>query len=267
MTIQEYRAKLESYFGESTAPEGFRDCWNRKMNEVPKHVCIEPVSFANTAALYETVTLSMETRKIRGRCIRPSGQGQHPLVLMFHDLHREIRGWHHMTRFIAMGYAVIALDAPVSKEEWKSVPEKIGFEGYISDALVLSNYARKLPWVDSNRIVTWGEGLGGGLAIAVASMLPEETRCCALNPMPGDIRSVCPESAQELEYCDIACFASQVRGSVLMGVCLMDQVAPPEGQFAIYNRMNCTKRMKVYPKYIHERVNAFENEFLAFLHP
>ena len=266
MTIQEYRTKLESYLGVGTAPADFREYWNEKMNEAPTSICIEPVPFVNTAALYENVTLIMESRAIRGRCIRPNGEGPYPLVLMFHDLNRELRGWHHMTRFIAMGYAVIALDAPVNKEDWKCAPENISFNSYIQDALVLANYARKLSWVDNDKIVTWGEGLGGGLAIAAASMLPEDARCCALNPMPGDIRSIAPNGDVKLDYCDIAHFASGVRGAVLMGVCLMDQVAPPEGQYAAYNRMTCPKHMKVYPKYIHERVNAFENEFLAFLH-
>lgn len=265
MTIQEYRTKLESYFGADTAPADFREYWNRKMNEAPKNICVETVPFLNTAAVYEAVTLTMESRTIRGRYIRPNGEGPHPLVLMFHDLHREIRGWHHMTRFIAMGYAVMALDAPANKDDWKCAPDSIGFDNYIQDALVLANYARKLSWVNQSRIVTWGEGFGGGLAIAAASMLPEDVRCCALNPMPGDIRTISPNCDAKLDYCDIIHFASGIKGKVLMGVCLMDQVAPPEGQYAAYNRMNCPKHMKVYPKYIHERVNAFENELLSFL--
>lgn len=257
MIISEYKKKLEAYRGSTPIPADFREFWAARMAQAPLSVTTEPVPFANPMAVYENLTLSMGDFSIRARVIRPARAGKHPLVLMFHDLNREIRGWHHMTRFIAQGYGVVALDAPVNKADWRQNPEAIGFENYIRDALILAQFARKLPWVDEQRIVTWGEGLGGGLAIAAAAMLPEQVRCCALNPMPADVES--------LPYCDIAAFAPGVRGKVLLGVCLMDTVAPPEGQYAIYNRLTCPKGIKVYPKYVHERVNFFENEFLAFL--
>ena len=51
---------------------------------------------------------------------------------------------------------------------------------------------------------------------------------------------------------------------VLLGTCLMDEYAPPKGQAAIYNRLTCPKQWKLYPKYVHERVNFFENQMLRF---
>lgn len=49
-----------------------------------------------------------------------------------------------------------------------------------------------------------------------------------------------------------------------MGSCLMDTYAPPQGQAAIYNRLGGPKQWKMYPKYVHERVNFFENQMLFF---
>lgn len=266
MTIAEYKNKLEAYHGNVCTPADFHGFWAEKMDQPPVSVVVEPVSFANKAAVYETVTITLNEGYIRGRIIRPVGDGPFPLVLMYHDLNRGIRGWHHMTRFIAQGYAVAALDAPVHKEDWKKTFRKICFAEYIRNALVLAKYAAALPWVDAGQLVTWGEGLGGGLAIAAAAMLPEKTKCCALNPMPADLRTMFAEDGWNMDYCDIANFAPLVKGRVLMGVCLMDEVAPPEGQYAIYNRLTSPKAIKVYPKYIHERVNSFENEILGFLH-
>lgn len=257
MIISEYKKKLEGYLGCTAIPADFRDFWSNKMNEIPKAVTIQTVPFVNSVAVYETLILSMENYSIRARVIRPARTGRHPLVLMFHDLNRDIRGWHHMTRFIAQGYGVIALESPVNKINWLQNPKAINFESYIRDALLLGQFARQLSWVNEQKIVTWGEGLGGGLAIAVASMLPCAPWCCALNPLPADIDT--------LGYCDIAAFSNGVIGEVLMGICLMDTIAPPEAQYAIYNRLNCSKTLKVYPKHMHERVNAFENEFLTFL--
>lgn len=45
----------------------------------------------------------------------------------------------------------------------------------------------------------------------------------------------------------------------------MDTYAPPKGQAAIYNNLQCEKQWKIYPKYGHERVNFFENELVRFL--
>ena len=63
---------------------------------------------------------------------------------------------------------------------------------------------------------------------------------------------------------DAANFAPLCRAEVLLGTCLMDEYAPPKGQAAIYNRLTCPKQWKLYPKYVHERVNFFENQMLCF---
>lgn len=266
MTTTEYKKKLETYQGLCRCPENFFEVWQQRMRQPVRQVQVETVPFANRAAKYETVTLTTERGTIRARCIRPSGDGCHPLMLMFHDLNRGIRGWHHMTRFIAQGYAVLAPEIPVKTDDWKTAPEQLRLGDAIQDALLCTHYAHSLSFVDKERVVTWGEGLGGGLAIAAAAMLPGTVKCCALNPLPGDIRGTCGEAAQDQDDWDIANFAPFVKGEVRMGICLMDEVAPPEGQYAIYNRLTCAKRKKVYPKYAHERVNFFENECLRFLH-
>ena len=44
----------------------------------------------------------------------------------------------------------------------------------------------------------------------------------------------------------------------------MDTVADPAAQMALVPQFTDLVH-KRYPKYIHERINAFENEFLSFL--
>ena len=270
MTISEYKKMLASYQGQVRTPGDFEGCWRQQLEKTAVSVSTEVVPFCNEAAIYENMTVSYAGGEVKARIIRPAADGKHPLVLMFHDLNRGIRGWHHMTRFIAQGYGVIALDAAPYTADWKQAPEEVGFAKRYLDALVLAKCARELPFVDAEKIVTWGEGFGGGLAVVTAAMLPEKVKCIALNPMPADIRSICREADAEvlsrLDYVDVASFAPFVKGSALLGICLMDEVAKPEGQYAIFNRMTCQKTAKVYPKYAHERVNFFENEIVAFLH-
>ena len=86
-------------------------------------------------------------------------------------------------------------------------------------------------------------------------------RCAALNPLPGDFAGLGLPGYDEL---DAANFAPLCRAEVLLGTCLMDEYAPPKGQAAIYNRLTCPKQWKLYPKYVHERVNFFENQMLCF---
>ena len=68
-----------------------------------------------------------------------------------------------------------------------------------------------------------------------------------------------------MEELDLKNLAPLCMSPLLLGTCLMDTYAPPKGQAAIYNNLQCEKQWKTYPKYAHERVNFFENELVRFL--
>lgn len=269
MTISEYKARLEAYRGDVRTPEDLSAFWRGKAETPVEAVTVTAVPFVHSGAVYETLTLSYSGGVLRARVIRPAAEGRHPLMLMFHDLHRGIRGWHHMTRFLALGYAVVALEAAPFAGDWKNHLKEIDVARRYREALILARHAASLPFVDPERVAAWGEGFGGGLAVAVAAFGPENIRCIALNPFPADLRSLLPgedaASGVALDYLDLASFAPHLRAPALFGVCLMDPVAKPEGQYAIFNRLTCPHTLKVYPKYVHERVNFFENEILNFL--
>ena len=131
--------------------------------------------------------------------------------------------------------------------------QKEFLNGYAAEgAAYLSISARDpevLRGVDPDRIFAWGEGLGGGVALAV-SALDERglARTAVANPLPGGLEVL----------------SSRVRGSVLMGTSLMDTVSDPKDQFAVFNGLECDRRHIIYAKYAHERINAFENEVVDF---
>ena len=105
-------------------------------------------------------------------------------------------------------------------------------------------------------LMTWGEGLGGTLAIAAAAKQPAHVvKCAAQNPL-------CTGA-----YADCAQYAAQLACPLLMGTSGMDTVAPPSAQDAVFDAATCAKKRYVYAKYIHERINAFEDRVLAFFHP
>lgn len=217
-----------------------------------------------------------------------------PAVVLFSDLGRGVRSWLHLLRFSALGMPVVALEArPCEaslKDAWRgalTAEELAGalinpddaasstLKQLIDDALVTTAVASRFL---GRTTITWGEGLGGSQALFAAALLPKEVSATmALNPLFADnattLRTVvgCGDTPQSdtaidaVGLLDSACAAELVRVPVLIGTALLDQSAPTEGTFALYNRLPGQKKMRVYPKYGHERINQFENEQINYL--
>lgn len=215
---------------------------------------VTAIDFANPCARYSEVSIELGGYVVHGRLIEPLGQARAsefvPLCLMFHDIDRPVRGWHHMTRFAAMGYAVLALDDDVAgADDLQRGIASPAFVRRVRWGCALAKVARNLDGMDPDRIFAWGEGLGGGVALAVSALDEWGLACTAVaNPIPGGLEAL----------------SSRVRGSVLMGTSLMDAASDPKGQFAVFNGLECDRRHIIYAKYAHERINAFENEVVDF---
>lgn len=215
---------------------------------------ITAIDFANPYARYSEVSFELGNDVVHARLIEPVGRARVselvPLCLMFHDIDRPVRGWHHMTRFAAMGYAVLALDDDViGADDLEQGIASPAFTERVRWGRAIAKVARDLDGIDPDRIFAWGEGLGGGVALAVSALDGQGLACTAIaNPLPGGLEAL----------------SSRVRGSVLMGTSLMDAVSDPKGQFAVFNGLECDRRHIIYAKYAHERINAFENEVVDF---
>ena len=224
----------------------------------------------------------------------PSATTELPAVVLFSDLGRGVRSWLHLLRFSALGLPVVALEArpcePQLKDAWRGAlsaeelahalinPDDAAsstLKQLIDDALVAASVASRFL---GRTTVTWGEGLGGSQALFAAALLPKEVSATmALNPFFADnattLRSVvgCGDTPQSdaaidaVGLLDSACAAELVRVPALIGTALLDQSAPTEGTFALYNRLPGQKEMRVYPKFGHERINQFENEQINYL--
>ena len=224
----------------------------------------------------------------------PSATTELPAVVLFSDLGRGVRSWLHLLRFSALGLPVVALEArpcePQLKDAWRGAfaaeelahalinPDDAAsstLKQLIDDALVAASVASRFL---GRTTVTWGEGLGGSQALFAAALLPKEVSATmALNPLFADnattLRTVvgCGDTPQSdaaidaVGLLDSACAAELVRVPALIGTALLDQCAPTEGTFALYNRLPGQKEMRVYPKFGHERINQFENEQINYL--
>lgn len=288
-----------SYRGAWLRPSNFESFWEPSV-AFAQNAQVESVidlSSATQTATFKRITFtSTDQTQLSARVILPAtaSAAELPAVVLFSDLGRGVRSWLHLLRFSALGLPVVALEArpcePQLKDAWRGAlsaeelahalinPDDAAsstLKQLIDDALVTTAVASRFL---GRTTVTWGEGLGGSQALFAAALLPKAvTATMALNPLFADnattLRTVvgCGDTPQSdaaidsVGLLDSACAAELVRVPALIGTALLDQSAPTEGTFALFNRLPGQKEMRVYPKFGHERINQFENEQINYL--
>ena len=289
-----------SYRGAWLRPSNFESFWEPSV-AFAQNAQVESVidlSSATQTATFKRITFtSTDQTQLSARVILPATASAAELpaaVVLFSDLGRGVRSWLHLLRFSALGLPVVALEArPCEaqlKDAWRGAlaAEELALalinpddaasstlKQLIDDALVTAAVASRFL---GRTTVTWGEGLGGSQALFTAALLPKAVSATmALNPLFADnattLRTVvgCGDTPQSdaaidaVGLLDSACAAELVRVPALIGTALLDQSAPTEGTFALYNRLPGQKEMRVYPKFGHERINQFENEQINYL--
>ena len=294
-----------SYRGAWLRPSNFESFWETSVTfaqNAQVESVVELPSATQTATFKRITFISTDQTQLSARVILPAGASaaelpataELPAVVLFSDLGRGVRSWLHLLRFSALGMPVVALEArpceALLKDAWRGAltaeelahalinPDDAAsstFKQLIDDALVAASVASRFL---GRTTVTWGEGLGGSQALFAAALLPKEVSAAmALNPLFADnattLRTVvgCGDTPQSdaaidaVGLLDSACAAELVRVPALIGTALLDQCAPTEGTFALYNRLPGQKEMRVYPKFGHERINQFENEQINYL--
>ena len=293
-----------SYRGAWLRPSNFESFWEPSVafaQNAQVESVIELPSATQTATFKRITFTSIDQTQLSARVVLPAAASAAelttevlPAVVLFSDLGRGVRSWLHLLRFSALGLPVVALEArPCEarlKDAWRgtfTAEELAGalinpddaasstLKQLIDDALVTTAVASRFL---GRTTVTWGEGLGGSQALFTAALLPKAVSATmALNPLFADnattLRTVvgCGDTPQSdaaidaVGLLDSACAAELVRVPALIGTALLDQSAPTEGTFALYNRLPGQKEMRVYPKYGHERINQFENEQINYL--
>lgn len=288
-----------SYRGAWLRPSNFESFWERSVafaQNVQVESVIELSSATQTATFKRITFASTDQTQLSARVILPAtaSAAELPAAVLFSDLGRGVRSWLHLLRFSALGMPVVALEAwPCEaslKDAWRGAltaeelaralinPDDAAsstLKQLIDDALVTTAVASRFL---GRTTVTWGEGLGGSQALFAAALLPKVAiATMALNPLFADnattLRTVvgCGDTPQSdaaidaVGLLDSACAAELVRVPALIGTALLDQSAPTEGTFALYNRLPGQKEMRVYPKFGHERINQFENEQINYL--
>ncbi len=200
-----------------------------------------PGFYGRNDSIWEEVSFeAADGVPLRGRLVMPRGAMSRPLVLLLHDHGIKPRGWHHITRYAALGYGVLELE---------NRADGLAYGQGLADACAAYAYAASRAGADPARIIAFGEGFGGSLALGVAAEAPL-AKAAALNPLP---------------YPELEEAASSIGCPVLLGTGRMDEVASPEGQDKLAERIAPCVHID-YPKFGHERVNEFENALLSFIY-
>jgi cephalosporin-C deacetylase len=158
-----------------------------------------------------------------------------------------------------------------------------------TDAVRAVEAARSHPAVDGAHIAVTGGSQGGGIALAVAGLVPDLTAAlpdvpflCHYRAASGITdadpyreitrflqvhRADVDRVFRTLSYFDGVNFSARARARALFSVGLMDEVCPPRTVFAAYNHYAGPKEIRVWPYNHHEGGQTYQvEEKLKFLH-
>lgn len=148
------------------------------------------------------------------------------------------------------------------------------------DTAQLAKIVMEMPDVDETNVYAWGGSQGGALTLACAALEPRIKKIGVLYPFLSDyqwiwqvghaysaydelakyFRGCDPlheredEAFEKLGYIDVHNLATRIKSEVLMAITLLDDVCPPETQFAVYNNIKSKKEAVLYHDFGHELI-------------
>ncbi|WPU93427.1 acetylxylan esterase [Mucilaginibacter sabulilitoris] len=160
---------------------------------------------------------------------------------------------------------------------------KYVLRGAIMDCVRTIDFICSRPDLDPERIEISGGSMGGFLAVALASLDSRVKLVSAQNPILGDIRNLVgvadwpmndikkyvdnkpglsfPKILDNLDYFDIKNFAPTIKSPILVGIGLLDPLAPPANEFAFYNNIPSKYgRIRIFKDLGHEVPKSFLEE-------
>ncbi len=153
-------------------------------------------------------------------------------------------------------------------------PHTYFYRRVFSDAVRAVETARSHSAVDSQRVAVLGGSQGGGIALAVAGLMPDLAAVMPDVPFLchirrateitdsypyGEIQNYCKIHREKIEtvfntlsYFDGVNFSTRAKSPALFSVGLMDEICPPSTVFAAYNYYGGPKEIKIWPYNHHE---------------
>jgi cephalosporin-C deacetylase len=167
-------------------------------------------------------------------------------------------------------------------------PHNYYYRRVFCDAVRAVETARSHPVVDSRRVAVLGGSQGGGIALAMAGLIPDlaavlpdvpflchirhATEITDSHPY-AEIQQYCKIHREKIEtvfntlsYFDGVNFATRANAPALFSVGLMDEVCPPSTVYAAFNHYKGSKKIKIWAYNNHEGGETFQSaERVRFL--
>lgn len=146
--------------------------------------------------------------------------------------------------------------------------------GAIMDCVRAVDFIYSRPELRHDNIIAAGGSLGGFLAIATSSIDKRINFCSAANPILSDIRNLVHEVdwpfidirkyiktrpgltmdkvLDNLDYFDAKNFASDIECPTLVGMGLVDNIAPPNTVYTLYNGIRAPRHLIIFRDLGHE---------------
>ncbi|WP_158829451.1 acetylxylan esterase [Mucilaginibacter lacusdianchii] len=146
--------------------------------------------------------------------------------------------------------------------------------GAIMDCVRMIDFIFSREELDHDNIMVSGGSMGGFLSIATAGVDHRVKLCSAQNPILCDVKNLpgkvdwplkdfnryirmqrglnMDKILNNLSYFDTKNFASNIKCPTLVGIGLLDHLAPPDNEYAAYNSLNVKKHMIIFRDLGHE---------------
>lgn len=299
--------QLERYLPDVPEPADFDAFWQRSLNTAdgcPPLLDVQPEpTDLELVQTWDVAFPGFGGDPIRAWYSRPAGVSDPlPAVVEFLGYGRGRGLPHERLTWAAAGYAHLLMDTRGQGDQYGTGgrtpdphatalggpgpmtrgvlhPDDYYYRRLITDAVRAVDAVRALPGVDADRIAVVGNSQGGGLALAVAGLVPDVAAVMASVPFlchiqrAIDITDSTPygeivsylsvhrdaEAAvrRTLSYVDAVGFARRAVAPAHFGVGLRDTVCPPSTVFAAYNHYGAADRtIHVYPFNHHEGGDA-----------
>lgn len=289
--------ELELYRPERHEPADFDAFWADTLADARRHdVDLATEPFDAGLAIVDVADASFrgfDGQRIRGWLIRPKGSaGPLPVVVQYVGYGGGRGLPYEWLLWPTAGYATLVMDTRGQGSAWSpgdtADPDPTGgpqYPGFLTrgirspatyyyrrlytDAVRAVDAVRSRPDLDPARIVVAGNSQGGGMAQAVAGLVPgiaaalidvpflvDVARAIAVtDTMPyGELahylaihRDRIDESFATLAYLDGMHFAARASAPALYSVGLADDITPPSTVFAAYHHYAGPKQIRVSP--------------------
>ncbi|WP_431279330.1 acetylxylan esterase [Leifsonia poae] len=304
-------SELRDYAGSQVDPDDFDEFWADTLSEsraLPLDVVVEPVaSPLSTVDVFDVTFFGYRGQPVKA-WLRLPAAAEAPLPALVQFVGYGGGRGHALENLLwaSAGFAHFQMDTRGQGSSWSSgdTPDPEGsapaFPGFMTrgiesretyyyrrvivDAVRAVEAARSLPAIDASRVSVLGFSQGGGLALAVAGLIPDLRAAFPFVPFLCDFprattitdndpyheivrylaihRGKTAAALETLQYFDGVNFAKRASSPGYFSTALMDPTCPPSTVFAAYNSYAAAKEITVWPYNAHEG-GALQDELKA----